>query len=852
MNLLDIKEKLNAMFHNDNRTLVFWYDDDAEFQTEVNNLELDNAVVHQISDYNLLETKYMIEKEKASENFLVYAPFPRPEDRYNHLADIIHYSRIFNADMVSIVMTDLHIPTKYREHIATYLQFFVQAKHERSEKYAAKRYEGFKELGIENYSEDLIDEGMISVIVGLDTPNFDEVVKTVILEGDFKENKWIISFEKLGLLPLYWKLVKNYYGYPKDEETPTIEKFTMALFVTYLKKQYRGELPKKWRMHETSRVNDVSVFMNNIMHNVNCKVPFNTLSERIEHMLNVKEYVEEMEIELYKACDCFSIFDEKVIDTYTAIMISTRLELHKEQLDIIEYRKSKGHFAERYIQYYEVLTRASALLNQISKVRDQIHGNADKLIKMYEDAWYKIDMDYRKFYVAYDAIHVNKRLKELRDMMELLYTNTYLAKTSSAFTDKVMEMDTWNDMGYLKQYQFYDKVVQGEINRKKTVVIISDALRYECGVELMDILNENAQYDADLSLMISNVPAYTKLGMASLLPHKSISYNDKWNVIVDGIDASTFDARGKVLKLYNEGNAAVDWNKLKPLQKDETMKLVKGSKNVIYIYHNRIDNMGEGNEYDTLEACETALAEIGNIITHMVNRGMVERFIITADHGFIYRRDNLEESDKLGIPDLKDAFKDRRFVLSKDSKKIEGLLQYDLGYINQGLEGVHVAIPMGADVFKCSGGANYAHGGASLQEVLIPIIKLDVNRKFVVRKRVEIELLSISRKITNNVAMLEFMQKEAVSDTKLAATYAIYFEDEAGNRISTENLINADSKSDLLKDRQYKEKFTLKAGDYRKDKTYYLILMDVTEESEKIEIERYKYVIDIMFERDEF
>jgi len=29
-------------------------------------------------------------------------------------------------------------------------------------------------------------------------------------------------------------------------------------------------------------------------------------------------------------------------------------------------------------------------------------------------------------------------------------------------------------------------------------------------------------------------------------------------------------------------------------------------------------------------------------------------------------------------------------------------------------------------------------------------------------------------------------------------------------------------------------------------------LMDITEESEKIELERYKYVIDIMFERDEF
>ena len=50
--------------------------------------------------------------------------------------------------------------------------------------------------------------------------------------------------------------------------------------------------------------------------------------------------------------------------------------------------------------------------------------------------------------------------------------------------------------------------------------------------------------------------------------------------------------------------------------------------------------------------------------------------------------------------------------------------------------------------------------------------------------------------------------------------------DKEGNRISNENIIIADSRSNNPEDRTFREKFTLRDMAYDKNKEYYLILDD--------------------------
>lgn len=95
LNLKQITDKLNSEFASDVRKLVFWYDANAEFQEDIDSIELENAKVLHLEPDNQFYIKYFLEREDTTTNYLVYAPFAKPNIRDNHLADTIRYSKEF-------------------------------------------------------------------------------------------------------------------------------------------------------------------------------------------------------------------------------------------------------------------------------------------------------------------------------------------------------------------------------------------------------------------------------------------------------------------------------------------------------------------------------------------------------------------------------------------------------------------------------------------------------------------------------------------------------------------------------------------------------------------------------------
>ena len=89
LNLKQITDKLNSEFSGDTRKLVFWYDANGEFITDIDTIELENAKVYRLEQNNQFRTKYFLEREDTTTNYLIYAPFPKPPLRENHLADTI-------------------------------------------------------------------------------------------------------------------------------------------------------------------------------------------------------------------------------------------------------------------------------------------------------------------------------------------------------------------------------------------------------------------------------------------------------------------------------------------------------------------------------------------------------------------------------------------------------------------------------------------------------------------------------------------------------------------------------------------------------------------------------------------
>jgi hypothetical protein len=231
------------------------------------------------------------------------------------------------------------------------------------------------------------------------------------------------------------------------------------------------------------------------------------------------------------------------------------------------------------------------------------------------------------------------------------------------------------------------------------------------------------------------------------------------------------------LEKYTASSVACLYSDIISLSREEVRKLLTG-KELIYVYHNQIDARGDNlsTENEVFSACEETYDEIIKLVKKLTVDKSITNYIITADHGFIYKRDKLSESDKVNLTKYKNSYHNKRFILSEQNIETEGTLNYSLGYLDAKNEGISVTVPRGTDIFKVSGGGqNYVHGGASLQEIVVPVIKLKTARSKKETGTVEVSLISLSRKVTNLITYLDFMQNENISDSLLAVVMRIYF-----------------------------------------------------------------------------
>ena len=268
-------------------------------------------------------------------------------------------------------------------------------------------------------------------------------------------------------------------------------------------------------------------------------------------------------------------------------------------------------------------------------------------------------------------------------------------------------------------------------------------------------------------------------------------------------------------------------------------------KELVYIYQNQIDQRGEGmrSDNEVFNACQEAIEEIQTMIRRLTGYISNTRYLITADHGFIYKRDKLPESDKIKMESITASYKNKRYLLSKDPIANDALISRCMAYLSK-LNKVYVTTPIGADIIKMPGGGqNYVHGGSSLQEMIVPVIKVNTFKGKQDTGLVNVELSSFHHRVTGIEVKLDFMQMEPVTDTVKPRRLQAFFVDADGAKISFPVPITANIKSTDAKDRLIQEKFTLKSGRYSRDQEYFLVIAD--QDDDKKELHRYKFEIDI-------
>lgn len=821
-----------------NRKIIFWYDPKKDYEELLNELELENTEIIRY-DNNSLWIRYHIEKEELNKNIVIYLPFERQKGVNNELLDIetANSDLIFNPDSTTMRLKNLGLSDECRAVIKKYNRFFNNKIREND----------FKVFDIEDKNNENIDYIITAILLGIKSINVDDIIKNII-KIYYDDKKRYEALFKFGNEEFILNLINKYFG-SKITSTEEMENVFKSLVFTYFAASISNinKLNRYGKYLLQTRVTNSQVFVNNLMRDKSTKKYFELISNDISKEFGIEELISTMDIEDYKNADAFSIIDNNII-LYIVNQLFNSINEFEKYNELITLRESK-YWYEKYYNEYNFLKVVSKYFEVVNRVQTSIKTfEIEKFVEFYTNELYLVDTLYRKMYYFFDNIRDKDNFINLKNKVENNYTNTYMLELSLKWSDTIENLNRYDANKLTMQNKFFDKYIKSQAESSKngrTIVIISDAFRYECAKELNEKLKVFGT-KSDIYYMLGLVPSYTQLGMAALLPNKELSrdpnYKDKGsdNIFVDGMNSVGIENREKILtKVVPEG-LAIQYEELYAMTKSEWKKIFSGKK-VVYIYHDVVDKAGEHDENNVFEACEKSIKQIEGLVKDLHTTFSGVNCYISADHGFFYKRGKVEEYQKTSRDTSATRQKVRYSYTDKKSEE-EGIVSINLDYIF-GENSGYVNIPKGQNVFsKQGGGINYVHGGILPQEIIIPVIDFKSTRTSEESKKVGITYSGLSTKITNAITYLEFLQDNKVDENNLECRYLLHFEDENGNRVSDECTIVANYTNAEVKDRFFKEKFVFKNIDYNRDKNYYLVIVD---EETGIEKQRIKFIIDI-------
>lgn len=787
----------------DNRRIIFWYDSDGGFQTEAESIVPEGVKFLRLGR-NTFAIKKTLEHDDVTSDYLVYAPFARPEDRDNYLLDVELYSESFSADRASLVMDDIGVADfdlkpVFNEHIA-----FFGSK---------QRTQAFKTLGDDLKSAGDIERAMVAVLAGTRTTDAEEIVRAVLLQSlDDEENKAFAEMVKMNVDGAFWALCKGFCGF--NSENPTLRKLFHSLLLTATAEQLRLDGTTGWGTYILPKQHRsrVVVFIDHWITHTLYGGQFETYANEAWHQLDLERKAEKWPLEALVGGRTFEEFDRMALAEIARGLAAGEDAFDRWDAWIGERRRS--YWWPRYEQAYGALTAAISLLRLKSEYEGRFQETSARLmVAVYVKEYSRFDRLYRDFHTARSQV-ASDFLHQVSERVEDLYTNWFLRKLMDRWTT-IVETELagrWRIDDVPSQRQFFeDMVLRTAGDRNKVFVLISDGLRYEVAAELAEKLEKETFSKPELGYMLGSLPSYTKLGMASLLPNRSITWGDSDEILVDGCSTVSSGDRQKILQSAFPDSTVVNYRDLKTWSRDEARQNLNGAR-VIYIYHNEIDMVGDkvATEQKTFEAAARTVEELKEAVLKIGNSLNGTYVYVTADHGFLFQQEPLPDSEKVAVDSLDKVAASRRYVVAGKGQNIEGAIEVSMDWLLGAGAARSVYVPKGNVRFNAPGGARYVHGGASLQEVVIPALFYTHTRKSYARaeeaSRVDVVLTNSDNRITTAQFALNFFQSVPVGGKVLPRhlRVALWATDGEEKKISTEELLVADSASERTEDRTYR------------------------------------------------
>jgi uncharacterized protein (TIGR02687 family) len=822
--------------------VLFFFDAEKEYINETENFDAGEIILIKGIN-NFFTLKYKLETElKNSKVFLYFTTGePKGEDRKKFvLLDILVANKTLYLDETENIIKEFNLSDTNRPLVKKYIKYLKVKKH----KTILARI-----LNDINFNETNLKKGLVFCLLNAPEVEDDTLLIIRLITGllDNNADKVIEKIKEINSESLVANIINTYFGLAEDNRyeeialstelfkslairikynilTKNIKKETITNDKTLKNVDYKNN-PDKYFIRYN--IKDLK-YLDRIVTLFNDWQKHTTLSKQLEFVWdNLASEIDEVKIlEHYGVNQKYGYYSNKFIiniikKTSKDIEYNpggTTKILNNLLYELIENRSELGYFIKFLIDYGNI----NIILNSSD---GYTYNKPEEYIIKYTETFYLIDTYFRKAleisadFSVYETIRDNFDYEVLIDSLQKRYVK-FLIDYNIGWIKCIKDFNfEFNNIPVLKQYEFYNKFIDNSDN--KVAVIISDAFRYECASELNDELKKDPKYIPEIKYALASIPSNTKQGMTNLLPYNKIEFNNE-TFLIDDISTEGLENREKILKKRNAESRAVSFDYVNSLTRDEARELFKNK--VVYIYHNHIDAIGDdrNTERQTIDAVRKTIKDLTGLIKKIHSSYNVSRVIITADHGFLYNHIDLPESMYERLPDSEALVNHNRYSVFANRVVSEGYI-FEMSKCSNINNANYITIPKAINRYKRQGhGALFVHGGASVQELIIPIIE-SIKKREEVTEIVPFKVINRKLTIVSSALKLTILQEKALDEGYREVEINVGIYDEFGKLVSNEQFIMLDSVSQTPTDRTTEILLNLQYGINRNSQLFLMI-----------------------------
>lgn len=748
-----LQELLSLEVASKKRAIITWIEPDGEWEVEtLQQLLGDSVQVRELNEQSILQLKREIERESRHASFVLYTSRAVDSSVLDALHSVIGCGTIFKSDDVSVLASKWNTDEmSLRRLKMSYPKFFN----------AARRVSNLEK--ILKQTPGIISEIHLLAVLTNSTPDIKAILQALLQKWHNHDYAVLIDIEKMEFTHSLITAIKDYLAV--EHLTEDFMDSVTDIIITSAFLHEGGLLTPSLVPLKSHKINQLADLHHQMLEDKSMQLVWLSATKKWAERYQIHDDLRAYALKELLRFQTFVVVDEVLLERIRQDILQTEfpesLEHWRaalEQRELVESVYYTKQIRNQY-SYLLVYLELRNLLNEILHILPIEPSSLQDLYEDYVQVEYKIDQLYRHLSISVEGLDDEVFLESYESIQHSYEQNYLLTRAAQA----VRLVDQVRDSSNIPvQTSFYEKYVQVPrlMTKAKQYVIISDALRYEAGVELAERLQSNVRASVTCRAMQASIPTFTKLDMASLLPQSGKMTFQNNIVYIGGKPTSGLQDREKVLQ---QESTAIAYNlaDFMRLRVSERNIVVRG-KEVVYLYHNIIDALGDKavTEHKAFAATTDAIFEIETAVRALIAME-AKRIVVTADHGYLFLSEKATTYTH-AIADRVEAVEgNNRFLLYTETSNPS--IEYGATQVPQEhtpLSKMKVILADGLNRFRRGNGTKFMHGGITAQERITPVIVVEAAGSG--NKQVAVSLLDSNRLITTRNPKFVFYQTDVI------------------------------------------------------------------------------------------